>query len=70
MKIEIPLLIPIFGNDVRLLVDKINKMIESTDDEKKIYALKQERERLYKVSTPIDYVFKEDARPDQLARYK
>ncbi len=70
MKKNIPLLIPIFGNDVRLLVDKINKMIEETTEKEKVYVLKQEKERLYSISTPIDYVFREDARPDQLARYK
>lgn len=70
MKKNIPLLIPIFGNDVRMLVDKINKMIKETNEKEKIYALNQERERLYSISTPIDYVFREDARSDQLARYK
>jgi gamma-glutamyl phosphate reductase len=40
------------------------------DSSKKIQSILKEIERVYNIAVPIDYVYKENAREDQLLPYK
>lgn len=57
-------------SDVPSVILNWEQVMTDVDSSKKIQAILKEIDRVYKIAVPIDYVYKENAREDQLVPYK
>lgn len=58
------------NSDVPSVILNWDQVMTDVDSSRKIQEILKEIQRVYSIAIPIDYVYKEDARADQLVPYK